>query len=71
MSVLILVAVVAAVISMLVSHVLTSRRLVVIHDLVNSNLTRVQADLQMAQKRIEVLEQHLVDTGRVSPRPGT
>jgi hypothetical protein len=63
-SFLLLVTVVAAIISLLVSHVLTTRRLDVIHDLVNSNLTRVQSDLVMAQRRIEVLEQHLVDTAR-------
>lgn len=64
MSVLILVGVLAAVISLLVSHALTTTRLDVIHDLVNSNLTRVQADLDMAQRRIEVLEQHLVGAAR-------
>lgn len=34
-------------------------RLAVIHDLVNSNLTKVQADLKIALKRIEILESHL------------
>ena len=56
-----LVILVALIVSSMVSHVLTTRRLDVIHDLVNSNLTRVQADLDMAQKRIELLEKHIAD----------
>lgn len=39
-------------------HQLT-QRLDVIHDLVNSNLTKVQADLKIALTRIETLEGHL------------
>jgi len=65
----ILVVVVAASISTIVTYVLLVRRLVVIHDLVNSNLTRVQADLTMAQRRIEILEKHLVEMGRMKPPP--
>lgn len=50
--------------STFVMYHLTNRRLEVIHDLVNSNLTRVQADLIMAQQRVERLENHLVDIRR-------
>ena len=42
-----------------ISHVLTRRRLEVIHDLVNSNLTRAQADLVLAHDRINKLEESL------------
>ena len=65
----ILVVVVAASISTVVTYVLLVRRLIVIHDLVNSNLTRVQADLTMAQSRIETLEKHLVEMGRMELPP--
>ena len=41
--------------------VLVHRPLGVIHDLVNSNLTRVSADLEIANKRIETLEAALVE----------
>ena len=34
-------------------------QLLVIHDLVNSNLTRVTADLKIAEKRIAQLEEHI------------
>ena len=61
------VVIVALVVSTLVSHVLTTRRLDVIHDLVNSNLTRVQADLVAAQERIETLEKHLASTPSTRP----
>lgn len=40
------------------------RQLVVIHDLVNSNLTRVTADLVLAQQRIETLEKHIAREGQ-------
>lgn len=40
------------------------KQLVVIHDLVNSNLTRVTAYLTMAQQRIEVLEAHIAKEKR-------
>jgi hypothetical protein len=33
-----------------------TKRLIVIHDLVNSNLTKVKADLEVALDRIQVLE---------------
>lgn len=36
-----------------------NKRLVVIHDLVNSNLSRVTADLKVAEQRIETLEGHI------------
>lgn len=61
MTILILVVVVAATVSGIVANVLISRRLVVIHDLVNSNLTRVQADLKVAENRIAKLEAALAD----------
>lgn len=67
MMIVILTIVIVEGVSTYVMYHLTNRRLHVIHDLVNSNLTRVQADLQMAQQRIAILEQHLADTGRVKP----
>lgn len=69
MSFLVAAAIVAAAVSSIITYVLTSRRLEVIHDLVNSNLTRVQADLVVAQQRIAVLEDHLVQTGEMESRP--
>ena len=37
-----------------------NRQLRVIHDLVNSTLTKAQTDLELANRRIEVLEAHIV-----------
>jgi hypothetical protein len=42
-----------------IGHRQTTARLGEIHTLVNSNLTKVQADLKIALERIELLEQHL------------
>jgi hypothetical protein len=39
-----------------------AKSLSVIHDLVNSTLTKAQTDLEMANRRIEVLEAHIVGT---------
>jgi hypothetical protein len=38
-----------------------NRQLQVIHNLVNSTLTKAQADVELAQKRIEVLETHIAN----------
>ena len=35
------------------------RQLAAIHELVNSNLTRVETDLAIAQRRIKTLESHI------------
>jgi hypothetical protein len=43
----------------LVSAHLITAQLRVIHDLVNSNLTRVTADYEIARSRIETLEEHI------------
>jgi hypothetical protein len=60
----ILVIAVAAIAStvLVVQHNL-NKRLAVIHDLVNSNLTRVTADLKVAEQRIETLEQSIAHGG--------
>lgn len=68
-TVAVVVVVVATIISPSVMGVLMGRKLDVIHDLVNSNLTRVQADLVVAQRRIAVLEDHLVQEGKMESRP--
>jgi hypothetical protein len=39
-----------------------AKSLAVIHDLVNSTLTKAQSDLELANRRIEVLEAHIVGT---------
>jgi hypothetical protein len=39
-----------------------AKSLSVIHDLVNSTLTKAQTDLEIANRRIEVLETHIVGT---------
>jgi hypothetical protein len=38
-----------------------SRQLAAIHELVNSNLTKAQTDLSLADARIRRLEQHIAD----------
>ena len=38
-----------------------NKQLIIIHDLVNSNLARVTADFEIAKTRIETLEQHITD----------
>ena len=45
----------------LVGMVLLNRQLSAIHELVNSNLTRAQSDLALADARIRRLEQHIAD----------
>ena len=45
----------------LVGMVFLHRQLAAIHELVNSNLTKAQSDLHMADARIRVLEQHIAD----------
>ena len=37
------------------------RQLAAIHELVNSNLTKAQSDLALADARIRKLEQHIAD----------
>ena len=37
-----------------------AKSLAVIHDLVNSTLTKAQTDLELANRRIETLEAHIV-----------
>jgi hypothetical protein len=39
-----------------------AKSLAVIHDLVNSTLTKAQTDLELAKRRIETLEAHIVGT---------
>ena len=41
-----------------------NRQLSAIHELVNSNLTRAQSDLALADARIRRLEQHIADEPR-------
>jgi hypothetical protein len=38
-----------------------NRQLAAIHELVNSNLTKAQTDLSLADARIRRLEQHIAD----------
>ena len=38
-----------------------NRQLAAIHELVNSNLTKAQSDLALADARIRRLEQHIAD----------
>lgn len=45
--------------ALVVVYVLINRQLGTIHTLVNSNLTRVRADLEIALARIETLEKLL------------
>jgi hypothetical protein len=47
---------------LMVGAYLLNRQLRVIHDLVNSTLTKAQTDLELANRRIEVLEAHIVGT---------
>jgi hypothetical protein len=47
---------------LMVGAYLLNRQLKVIHDLVNSTLTKAQTDLELANRRIEVLEAHIVGT---------
>jgi hypothetical protein len=58
MNSLLQVVVIAALIA---EGLILNRQLRVIHDLVNSTLTKVQADVAVAEKRIEVLEAHIAD----------
>jgi len=44
---------------LLIETFILNRQLRVIHDLVNSTLTKAQADVAVAQQRIEVLEAHI------------
>ena len=48
--------------ALVVGAYLLNRQLKVIHDLVNSTLTKAQTDLELANRRIEVLEAHIVGT---------
>jgi len=45
----------------LVGMVFLQRQLAAIHQLVNSNLTKAQSDLALADARIRRLEQHIAD----------
>jgi hypothetical protein len=45
----------------LVAMVFLNRQLAAIHELVNSNLTKAQTDLSLADARIRRLEQHIAD----------
>jgi len=56
---------VAIIVGLLIETIVLNRQLHVIHDLVNSTLTKAQADVAVAQQRIEVLEAHIAhdDTG--------
>ena len=47
---------------LIVSAYLVNRQLSVIHDLVNSTLTKAQTDVELAKRRIEVLEAHIAGT---------
>jgi hypothetical protein len=44
-----------------------SNQLGEIHELVNSTLTKAQTDLELAKKRIEVLEAHIVHDSKAIP----
>ncbi len=48
--------------AVLITARMISKQLVVIHDLVNSNLTRVTADFEIARRRIETLEAHITQS---------
>ena len=43
-----------------------NRQLSAIHELVNSNLTKAQTDLSLADARIRRLEQHIADDAEAS-----
>ena len=45
--------------AVIVAMVKVNRQLNAIHELVNSNLTRAQTDLAVADRRIQVLEDHI------------
>ena len=45
----------------LAGMVFLNRQLAAIHELVNSNLTKAQSDLALADARIRRLEQHIAD----------
>jgi hypothetical protein len=47
------------IVGLLIETWILNRQLRVIHDLVNSTLTKAQADVAVAQQRIEVLESHI------------
>jgi hypothetical protein len=47
---------------LVVGAYLLNRQLRVIHDLVNSTLTKAQTDVELANRRIEVLEAHIAGT---------
>jgi len=50
----------AALVAILILVLLrASRQLAAIHELVNSNLTKAQTDLALADARIRVLEEHI------------
>jgi hypothetical protein len=51
----------AVIIVVFVGMVFLSRQLAAIHELVNSNLTKAQTDLALADARIHRLEQHIAD----------
>jgi len=53
---------------MLVGMVLLNRQLAAIHELVNSNLTKAQTDLSLADARIRRLEQHIADDAEASDK---
>ena len=52
---------VAIVAIVLCGMVFLNRQLSAIHELVNSNLTKAQSDLALADARIRRLEQHIAD----------
>jgi len=43
----------------IIAAVRLNRQLNAIHELVNSNLTKAQTDLAVADRRIQVLEEHI------------
>ena len=55
---------VAIVAIVLCGMVFLNRQLSAIHELVNSNLTKAQSDLALADARIRRLEQHIADEPR-------
>lgn len=54
----------------LIGMIQISRQLTAIHELVNSNLTKAQTDLALADARIRVLEEHIAHEpgGASNPR---
>jgi hypothetical protein len=54
--------VLAVIVGMYLMYWQIAKSLSVIHDLVNSTLTKAQTDLELANRRIETLEAHIVGT---------